>query len=532
MDLIDSTTITISTQNVNGYSRNKDFLFSHCDSNKNSIRAIQEHWLKPPYKKHAGVNQLRTLHPDFEGFGTSAMNKAVNCQIVKGRPFGGTGFLYNKKFSKCLKPLLNFSHERVTVMQLETNSSTILLINVYFPYYNTRDLTSYLAMYRETIGFIEHVISLNAGCKFIILGDTNCNIYHHSHPYTRLLREMMVRHNLISCYDLDASFDVNSAFTRSDPKTNSFTLIDFILMSNDLRESVSNIRISTHGNNLSDHNPVEMDLSVQITEMQTPSDKRLPLYVNWNKLQNDSLTLFREAMSQNLNTIVVPFNEIIHGDKCCLDDSHKCSLENYYDKIMSAVINAESLLPKTDPNCQRSFWDDNLNELKQNSITCSQNWKRLGCPKSGPIFECWKKCHYTYKSEIRRNKSAHDKVVTNAMHHDLVNKNGVSFWKKWNSLNRSGDSLPSRINGETDAKGIANTFASHFESVYGDNDTHIHRSMKDNFHNEYSKYYSEHVNDSIAPFMLSWDDMLSIVEKLKLGKSTAGRCRPEHFFHG
>ena len=118
------------------------------------------------------------------------------------------------------------------------------------------------------------------------------------------------------------------------------------------------------------------------------------------------------------------------------------------------------------------------------------------------------------------------------MHHDLVNKNGVSFWKKWNSLNQSGDSLPSRINGETDAKGIANTFASHFESVYGDNDTHIHRSMKDNFHNEYSKYYSEHVNDSIAPFMLSWDDMLSIVEKLKLGKSTAGRCRPEHFFHG
>ena len=120
MDPNQSITITLSTLNVNGFARNKEFIFSHCDNNQNSIRAIQEHWLKPPYKKHAGVNQLRTLHPEFDGFGSSAMKKSIDSQIIKGRPYGGTGVLYNKKFSKCLKPLLNYSHERITVLQLET----------------------------------------------------------------------------------------------------------------------------------------------------------------------------------------------------------------------------------------------------------------------------------------------------------------------------------------------------------------------------------------------------------------------------
>ena len=75
MDKAQQKTITISTHNVNGYSRNKEFLRSMCADKSDAIRAIQEHWLAPPYKKQSGVNQLRCLHPDFDGFGTSAMKK-------------------------------------------------------------------------------------------------------------------------------------------------------------------------------------------------------------------------------------------------------------------------------------------------------------------------------------------------------------------------------------------------------------------------------------------------------------------------
>ena len=130
MDQSTPNVITISTHNVNGYGRNREFLYGLCDDHPNSIRALQEHWLGPPYKKQKGVNQMRILHSDFDAYGTSAMKKAHENKIRKGRPYGGTGFLFNKKYSKCLKPLLNHEHERVTVMQLETEVHNMLLINV------------------------------------------------------------------------------------------------------------------------------------------------------------------------------------------------------------------------------------------------------------------------------------------------------------------------------------------------------------------------------------------------------------------
>ena len=202
--------MTISTHNVNGYSRNKDFLHSICDNNPNSIRAIQEHWLKPPYKNHSGVNQLRNLHHDFESLGTSAMRHSVESHIIKGRPYGGTAFLYNKKFTNCLKPLLNHNHERITVMRLETVAFHILLINIYSPYYNTRDLATHMSMYRDTIGYVENIIAENPGCQYIVLADLNCNLYEERHPYSQAIREFMSRHRLMSCYDKMPNFDYKS----------------------------------------------------------------------------------------------------------------------------------------------------------------------------------------------------------------------------------------------------------------------------------------------------------------------------------
>ena len=134
-----STTLTISSHNVNGFNRSKEFLYDQCDTCPNSISAIQEHWLAPPYKKLQGVNRLRSLHQNFDGFGNSAMEKDVKSKVRLGCPFGGTGFLYNKKHSHSIKPLVQYKHERVSALRLASEDNDILLINAYLPFYNTRD---------------------------------------------------------------------------------------------------------------------------------------------------------------------------------------------------------------------------------------------------------------------------------------------------------------------------------------------------------------------------------------------------------
>ena len=151
-----STKLKICSHNVNDFNHSKNLLYSRCEENPDSLWAIQEHWLAPPFKKQLGVNKLRCLHPNFDGYGTSAMGKEVESRVRTGRPFGGTGFLYNKKHSACVKPLVNYKHDCVSVVNLSTNIGNIILINGYLPYLNRRELQNYRVMYQETIAFISN----------------------------------------------------------------------------------------------------------------------------------------------------------------------------------------------------------------------------------------------------------------------------------------------------------------------------------------------------------------------------------------
>lgn len=526
-----TTTITFSTHNVNGYKRSKEFLLSQCKNNANSIRAIQEHWLRPPYKKQFGVNQLRCLHPDFDGFGSSAMKKDIESKISSGRPFGGTGFIFHKKYSSCVKPLLNHSHERVSVLELNTKSERIILFSCYFPYYNSRDLENYISMYRDTVGFVDSVMHAHRDAKFILLADFNCDIHDANHRYTQILQPMMAKYGLVSAFSLDADFDYDNSYTRYDSKTNSYTMIDGILLSEDLKSKVKRISISHSGNNVSDHIPVEMDMDLQIIESSS-SKPKLQRFVNWSKLTSDHKQAFKEKMSESLANIHIPTHGIFHGNTCCSDDTHKFALEQYYLQIVSAVSQAECVLPKVDPNIEKSYWNADLSELKQASIECNTQWKIHGCPRSGLIFECRQKCHYSYKAAIRKSKADSEREINDRLLDNLTNKNSIDFWQTWNSLNKAGNIISSRINGETDDKKIANEFANYFESVYSGSDSPIHSALKEKFDGVYAKYYTDHIDDDISPFYVTWPEMIDIAANIKVGKASAGAIKSEHFLCG
>ena len=40
-----------------------------------------------------------------------------------------TGFLYNKKYAGCVKPLVSFNHERVTALEIRSDIGNIIVIN-------------------------------------------------------------------------------------------------------------------------------------------------------------------------------------------------------------------------------------------------------------------------------------------------------------------------------------------------------------------------------------------------------------------
>ena len=154
---------------------------------------------------------------------------------------------------------------------------------------------------------------------------------------------------------MDPQFHHQTSFTCYDVKTKSYTLLDGFLISDSLKTVIDNVRISQYGNNVSDHVPVELDLHVSIDDI-VDVNRMKSCFVNWRLINEEQRTLINEKMAESLSSIQIPTHFIFHGNCCCEDDLHKVDVANYYCDIVKAIIHAESFLPKTNPNFQKSFW--------------------------------------------------------------------------------------------------------------------------------------------------------------------------------
>ena len=126
-----TTAIKIWSHNINGYDSSREFLLNECENRSFDILGIQEHWLRPSYRKHKGTNRLKTLHSGFDSYATSGMAAQCDQRVMRGRPFGGTGFIFDKRLSNSIRARVEFKHSRVSILELCTNSEKLFLISAY-----------------------------------------------------------------------------------------------------------------------------------------------------------------------------------------------------------------------------------------------------------------------------------------------------------------------------------------------------------------------------------------------------------------
>ena len=439
--------------------------------------------------------------------------------------------MFNKKHSSCIKPLVAYKHDRVSVLKISATIGDIVLINAYMPFFNTRDIQNQRIIYQDTLAYIENVIQDHLACQVVILMDMNCNLYNTSHPYSVLINDLMTNNNLSSAFDTMPEFNHTTDYTRCDLKTGSFTLIDGILLSSSLLPFVSNVSISDYGNNVSDHRPVEMDLNIVLKEIPLKEYKFYPT-VNWKKMSLESSSIYRAKMTEKLDSISIPFNFLLHGDKCCHDPTHSVLIQSYYNDIVDAILSADTFLPRANPAIHKPYWSPTLTDLKNQSMECCNRWRSLGAPRSGPIFDCKRNCCLRYKHAIKNAKREYDQSMSDALLEDLESRDFESFWRNWRNRTKSSDSLVTRVDGEVTQTGIAEAFGNHFQGVYSDNNTPAHESLKTEFFRRFNDYYNSHIADSIGPNYLSWSDMTNVMSKVKTGKSSSGLIRPEHILFG
>lgn len=485
--------IVVTSYNMHGYNQGKNFLPSLTD--KSDVVFIQEHWL---YPEELGL--IGNCDDNFESFCTSAMPLSMHCGIRRGRPFGGVGMLIRKALLSNVKIVAK--RDRFIAALI----TDVLFVNVYFPCVN--GMSDYVESMQCMLSDLENVIANSGVSNIVIGGDFNFD-FSNDGVGCRMFSQLMCNFSLSLCDSfIDLMGCINEPVTYFQLGSGNSSFIDHFCVSKSLLNNIVKSFIIDSGENLSDHLPLCLVLTVDsanmsYTALTSIGRKRL----RWDKA---------DLISYYYGTYDCLSHVKIRNDLLRCNIGCNCDVQSEIDSIYSSItnaltVNSDRFVPKTASGFYKHWWNDTLSDLKCASIAAHNMWKASNCPRSGDLFMQMKRAKVAYKNAIKAHRIRDESYFSDDLHELLLQKDMVSFWKTWNAKLVK-PKYSSVIDGETEGHKIAYRFADRFRENCTMNANKSHESVTD----IYEYIATANSNDFT---LLDVETVSMCLSQMKLGKA-------------
>jgi len=182
-------------------------------------------------------------------------------------------------------------------------------------------------------------------------------------------------------------------------------------------------------------------------------------------------------------------------------------IELFCCNIITGLKHATTgVVPSTQQDFFKHWWDDDLEDLKQKSIDAHNIWISCGRPLSGDVYKLKRNAKATYKLAIRNKRDDESLVISNTLNDCLLMKDNQSFWNTWRCKFSKRDTSAKFIDGSSDDRIIVNKFADSFKSVCTPNSARGSGKLFDEFLQLYDNYiqkYSNNMDYNISPELVA-----------------------------
>jgi len=496
-----SVDIKVVSFNMHGFYQGLTVVEDLINSESPDVLVLQEHWLTPD-----NLTKFDKHFTDYFWFGCSAMSNCLQTGMLRGRPFGGVITLVKKAFRSYTQSV--HCDERFVVIRL----ANYVIVNVYLPCSGTND--------RQLISsnILADIISWReqfANCKFIIAGDMNVNL----DSCDTVAAEVNIFSQHCCLRRCDDIFPGSRRCTYVNVALNQQSCIDYILTS--CSDDVTYFDVLDPDINYSDHLPlivkianIELDDIKQNSSLSEGSDS-IQKYLRWDKADITGFYAYTGAQMyptlQKIERVLLDYESQTLEDTDC-----RAYISQVYEEIVETLSAAAELyVPQRQKNFYKFWWSQELECLKQASVSSNRQWKAAGKPRHGPIFNDRQSCRMAYRKRIRDEQRNETLSYSNELHDALMLKDGSRFWKCWRSkFNNSGRCV--EVDGCTESKIIVNNFKNYFQEIYTCNDS----SQAEKLKSEYSKLKIDYCGLPV-PCDLNFDTELvsNVLSKLKRGKA-------------
>ena len=200
--------------------------------------------------------------------------------------------------------------------------------------------------------------------------------------------------------------------------------------------NLKNISIIDSGVDHSNHKPIcgffdiSFDLNVAESAKNSPMVGYNSYSLSWDKSNlNDYYNVSRDLLSN-----IIFDTNLSHCDHNCKSCLHVDIINDYYRRIVHALINVEEQTISHVPlRALRPFWNDELYRLNQKSLFLFNLWRENGSPSSGHIHHIKCSTKLQYKKAIENAYLDYEGKHYDEIYIHFINKKILDFWKSWNS---------------------------------------------------------------------------------------------------
>ena len=161
-----------------------------------------------------------------------------------------------------------------------------------------------------------------------------------------------------------------------------------------------------------------------MNQLPVPPVNTQKLSMRWDKA--DKLKYYYNTSSY-LQSITPP-SDVMNCSNCSHPD-HCRLIDNYHDSTVKALKLSDSdSVPRIKPNLLKTFWTDELDHLKQISISTHKKWREMSSPGgSNPLNLERLRIKLSYKNAIHNAKKMFDRHNSGTLNASLVHNNPSSF---------------------------------------------------------------------------------------------------------
>jgi exonuclease III len=421
---------------------------------KSSILFLQELWLA-----EAQLNMLGNIAANVSCIGISGFD---NSDVLAGRPYGGCAILWQSTLFASVTPI-DVDCRRICAARCCFEHAKLLLVNVYMPYEDGEEKTDEFA---SVLAMVEDVIQSNNDCHVVLGGDFNVD-FGRDWVHTTLLNSFCddaglqpaIRH--VAC-NIDYTYNFNMS---------RFSVIDHFILSGTLYdECISSLSVLHEADNMSDHDPLFMELKID-AKFITQSSRIFTPRVSWVKASDEDVNNYCSALSQSLASIKLPAAALLCTDMCCKDASHHSAIGQYSEAITKACLSAaESNIPHTSDRHTESKrvpgWNERVEPKRQKSLFWHGLWVDCGRPRNGVVADCMRRTRADYHYAVRQVKREEDLIVRDRIANALIVDPSRSFWTEVKKIRNNKACSTKIVDGCTDENSIAQLFANKYSNLF------------------------------------------------------------------